>query len=147
VGDYYQFSLATSGFTNITLSYDQTGSGTGPGRFALAYSLDGSSFTVFGVTNSLIVSSWTPATVNSSFTYSYDLSSVTSLSDDASSVYFRVIDETTTSINNGTTASGGTDRIDNFIVNGTLIAVPEPTTLTLMAVGGAAALVAFRRRR
>ncbi len=147
VGDYFQFSLATSGFTNITLSYDQTGSSTGPGKFALAYSLNGSSFTVFGVTNTLTVSSWNPSTVNSSFTFSYDLSSVTSLSDDASSVYFRVIDETTTSINGGTTASGGTDRIDNFLVSGTsLIAVPEPTTLALAALGGVF-LVALRRRR
>jgi PEP-CTERM motif len=149
-GDFYQFSVSSAGFTNITLSYDQTGSATGPGKFALAYSLNGSSFTIFGVTNSLIVSTWTPGTVQSGFTFSYDLSSVTSLANQASPIFFQVIDEATTTggaINAGNVGTGGTDRIDNFSVFGTsLSAAPEPTTLALV-FGGAACLVAFRRRR
>jgi hypothetical protein len=150
-GDYFQFSVTTAGFTNITLAYDQTGSSTGPGKFALAYSLDGLSFTVFGVTNSLLASTWTPGTPVSGFTFSYDLSSVTSLSDNSSPIYFQVIDEAPTTggaINAGNVGTAGTDRIDNFIVSGTsLSAVPEPSTMALAAVGGMACLLAVRRKR
>jgi hypothetical protein len=145
VGDYFQFSVVTAGFTNINLSYDQTGSSTGPSKFYLEYSLEGSSFIVSGITNTVLLSTWTPATPVSGFTFSYDLSSITALSDDAASVYFRVVDAATTSIGNGTVGTSGADRIDNFIVSGT--AVPEPSTMALAAVGGVACLLAVRRKR
>ena len=45
VGDYWQFSVSTTGFSNINLSWDQTSSNTGPRDFTLAYSTDGSNFT------------------------------------------------------------------------------------------------------
>ena len=146
-GDYYQFSLSTIGYTNLTLTYDQVGSSTGPGRFYFAYSLDGSNFTISGATNTVLVSGFSAGTTNSAATFSYDLSAITSLANQ-SSVYFRVVDANTTSIGNGTVATAGTDRIDNFIVSGALIpsAVPEPSMLVLATLGGMACLVAVRHK-
>jgi hypothetical protein len=80
------------------------------------------------------------------FTFSYDLSSITALDDD-SSVVFRIVDDSTTSINGGTVATSGTDRIDNFVVSGTADAVPEPSSMALTAVGGLLGLVTIRRKR
>src|SRR5262245_3211682 len=47
VGDLFQFSVSTMGYTAIGLSWDQGSSQTGPGRFDLSYSTDGISFTPF----------------------------------------------------------------------------------------------------
>ena len=47
-GDYYQAKISTAGFQSIGLSFNQYSSGTGPGRFYVAYSTDGSTFTQFG---------------------------------------------------------------------------------------------------
>jgi hypothetical protein len=47
VGDYYQFTAATTGYQNIHLSWDQRSSISGPGYFDLRYSTDGSNFTTF----------------------------------------------------------------------------------------------------
>jgi len=145
VGDYFQFEVSTLGFTGITLSYDQTGSATGPGSFSLQYSTDGSTFTPSGGNYSLSVSTWTPGTYQSSFTFSYDLSAITAL-DNAPSVYFRIVDQAPTTggaINGGNVGTAGTDRVDNFTVG----TVPEPSSLALGLVGGFAWLAALRRRR
>jgi hypothetical protein len=50
-----------------------------------------------------------------------------------------------TTIGGGTVASGGTDRVDNFIAMS--VPVPEPSTLALAAMGMAGCLLVFRRRR
>jgi hypothetical protein len=146
IGDYYQFSVSTLGFSDITLSYDQTGSATGPGSFSLQYSTDGSTFTPIGGNYSLIVSSWTPATYQSSFTFSHDLSAITALVN-APSVYFRIVDQAPTTagaINGGNVGTGGTDRVDNFLVSAS--PVPEPSSLALGLFGGFALLAALRRK-
>src|SRR5439155_102448 len=58
---------------------------------------------------------------------SLDLSGVPAI-ENQSTVYIRLVDNSTTSINNGTVASGGTGRVDNFTVNGT---AQNPTNFTL----------------
>ena len=141
VNDYFQFQVSTLTYSGIQISFDQTGSSSGPSQFTLQYSTDGSTFLTFGSPYTVLVSTWTPATYNSSFTHTFDLSSVTAL-DNASSVYFRLVDNSTTSIGGSTVGTGGTDRVDNFLV----ATVPEPSTLALAAFGGVAALLAFRRR-
>jgi hypothetical protein len=151
VGDYFQFSLNTTGYQGITLSYDQTGSATGPSKFFLEYSTDGTSFTTFGNTNSLLVNAapnftWNTTTTTNGYNFAYDLSSVNVLTN-SSLVVFRVVDASTASLNGGTVATTGTDRIDNFIVNGTAFAVPEPSIVALASMGGMACLVALRRKR
>jgi hypothetical protein len=146
VGDYYQFAVSTIGFTGITVSYDQTGSSTGPGKFFFQYSTDGVSFTTVGLANTILASTWTPSTNNAAFNFSYDISSVGDLNN-ATTVYFRLADAATNSIGGGTVAAGGTDRVDNFVVNGTITPAPEPSTVALMACSGVACLFAFRRRK
>ncbi len=147
VGDYWQFQTSTLGFQNIGLSFDQVSSSTGPRDFYLAWSTDGSTFTKFGNDYTVLVNTapnaWSsnPANHITTTTYSFDLSSVTDLNN-APNVYFRLVDDSTVSAGGGTVATGGTDRIDNF-----LVAVPEPTSLSLMGGFGLLAWTLIRRRK
>jgi len=140
VGDYWQFQVSTVGFKDITISYDQEGSATGPRDFILQYSVNGSTFSAFGGAYSL------GSTANSWTAHPADLSSIITLNNVAT-VYFRVVDNSTTSINAGTVAATGTDRIDNFIVNGTVVVVPEPSSIALALMGGFSCLVLIHRAR
>lgn len=139
-GDYFQFQFSTLTFSNIGMAWSQARSSTGPTNFSLRYSTDGSSFTTF--TNYIVQISaspnaWTSASNNPIFNYSYDLSSFTSL-DNQADVYFRLVSEQTA-------AGGGTGRIDNISITG----VPEPSTYAMLALAGAgfAGYVIRRRRR
>ena len=141
VGDYFQFSTSTVGFSGVKLSYDQVGSGTGPRDFNLQYSLDGSSFTTFASYSlNSAVTSWSTVTANPLSSFSFDLSSVTALNN-APNVYFRITDTSTTSINGGAVGTAGSGRVDNFT-----IAVPEPAAALLTGFGLMAVLVIRRRR-
>ena len=54
LNDYYQFQVNTSNFHSIGVSFEQTGSNTGPNNFIFSYSPDGVNFTVvsnFNITN------------------------------------------------------------------------------------------------
>ena len=147
VGDFYQFQTSTAGKSGIAVSWDQTGSATGPKDFSLSYSTDGTTFTSFAsysiLVNGTPNSPWTSGgSRNSAYTLSYDLSAITAL-DNSANVYFRLIDASTTALNGGTVATAGSDRVDNF----TITAIPEPSTYALLSglVGLSAA--ALRRRR
>jgi hypothetical protein len=147
VGDYYQFQVSTVGFQDILVSYDQTSSGTGPGRFDFAYSTNGTTFTTFAANNIILSNAapnptWNTTTSSSIYTFSFDLSAVNSI-ENWSTVYFRVIDSSTISAGGGTVAAGGTDRIDNF----TVTVVPEPTSFALFAAGGMLLFRLIRPRR
>jgi len=147
VGDYAQFQLSTIGFSGLSLSYDQTSSGTGPRDFALSYSLDGSSYTTLGGTYAVLANAapnptWNAVTASSLYTLNYNLGS---LVDNSSTVYFRITDMSTTSANGGTVAATGTDRIDNFSVFVT--PVPEPSTVAIGILGGLAGLFIVKRRK
>jgi hypothetical protein len=150
--DYYQFQVSTIGYQDILISFDQIGSATGPGTFALQYSTDGSSFTQFGSSYTLLSSpTWNPNTASGSAgeSFSFDLSLLDTL-ENLSSVYFRVVDLSATTggaINGGNIGTSGTDRIDNFLVSATVAPVPEPSTMALAALGGAACLLIFRRKK
>lgn len=144
VGDYWEFQTSTIGYSGLTLSYDQTSSNTGPGRSTLQFSTDGTTFTPIGAEYVILANAapnaWNTTTNNPLSTFTYDLSGIPSLNN-ASTVYFRIVDTSTTSANGATVAAGGTDRIDNFTLS-----VPEPQSLTLLA--GLALLGSrwFRRR-
>ena len=138
VGDYFQFSVSTVGFQNIGVSWAQTSSSTGPGEFKLAYQVNGGGFTDFFSYTVLPnqagapgAGNWNSTTEIANYNYFVDLSSVAALNN-AASVDFRLIMATTADATPpGTVATGGTDRVDNF----TVAVVPEPTGLTLAALG------------
>ncbi|MEI6074782.1 MAG: Ig-like domain-containing protein [Verrucomicrobiota bacterium] len=117
-GDYYQVLVNTTGFTNINLTFNQYSSGTGPKDFKVMYSTNGSTFTQIATYTSGNAA-WVTNTV--------DFSSVTTLAN-APAVYIRLVDNSTTSAAGGTVGSGGTSRIDNVIVAGTIAGPPQFVT-------------------
>lgn len=148
VGDYYQFVFSTLGFSGLAVSFDQTSSGTGPRDFNLTYSTDGSSFTPFQsyivLANAAPNPTWSSVTYQPIYTLSFDLSAITAL-DDQASVYIRMVQTSTVSANGGLVASGGTNRVDNFLAVGS--PVPEPGSLALLLAGTAVVGFVARRQR
>ena len=152
-GDYYQFSvsldLIDNSYSGIKVSYDQNGSSSGPKSFYIAYSCNGLSFTKFGSDYGLPAGvSWSGSSPNHATQFSDDFSLITAL-DKASTIYFRIVDDSPTTvgaINGGNVGTTGSDRIDNIVVNATIIPTPEPSPLALAALIGAVCLVAFGRR-
>ncbi len=134
-GDYYQFSVDTTGYENITFGWSQIRSGTGPGDFNLEYSTNGgSSFST--VLSYAVVGGgsdfWSSSSTHLTSIYAPQ---AVSGADNAGVVLFRL-----TSL--VTTASGGTNRVDDIIVSGDV--VPAPGALALVGLGG---LLVGRRRR
>jgi hypothetical protein len=150
VGDYWQFSFSTVGYTGLSITFDQAGSNTGPRDFAFAYSVNGGAYTTFS-TYSVAAGSFSntgnaAGVQNPTFAVTMDLSSIAALNN-VSNVSVRLIDNGTASINGGTVGSGGTGRVDNFLVSGTVAAVPEPETYALMMAGlGIVGFIAKRRK-
>ena len=123
IGDYYQFRFSTVGMQDVTLSFEQVSSTSGPRDFQLQYSTDGDAFTNFG-TPYAVRANTNPAwsTLQSSFqdNFSFNLSSVQALNDQAN-VYLRLVVASNVSTTGGVLGSGGTSRLDNVIVSGTTI--------------------------
>lgn len=141
IGEYFEFQVSTTGFESISLSWQQTGSNTGPANFNLSYSTDGVSFTSIGnytVTND----GWNTTATPAASVKSFDLSSISAINNTAS-VYFRLSVVDAVSIAGGTVANGGTSRIDNF----TVAVVPEPSTVALIGIGCGVLLFGMRRKR
>lgn len=140
INDYYQVTLSnTTGYSGLNVSFAVSGSNTGPANFNFQYSTDGTTFTTFGA-----------YAVTATFaTKTFDLSGLTALNDSGSAIYFRLTDASTTSINGGTVAAGGTNRFDNFTVSGVAATpAPEPSAYATMALGilGTFAMLRARRR-
>lgn len=120
VGDYYQFQTSTYGFSTVFVSLDQTGSNTGPRDFQLSYSLDGTNYTNVGSTYALTnTNSWSTTLYKPEHTRSFDLSSISGVAGQPM-VYFRATNTSTVSVSNAIVGPGGTSRVDNFSVSGTL---------------------------
>lgn len=137
-GDYWQFQVSTVGFTDIHLSFAQSGNYQGATNFNLLYSLDGTSFTTilsqYLVVPEFIGGPWDSTTPKALSIMNVDLSAI-SLLDNASSVYFRLEN------NIDVPYEDGTGQIDDFHVTGTVI--PEPSNLLLP---GLATLLILTRR-
>ena len=116
VGDYYQFKANTTGYRNIGIGFEQTGSNTGPSTYKIQYSVDGTSFTDFGSTFVLTNDGWSATTYKSASLRNFDLSSIAALNNNAI-VYFRIVNTSTNAIS-GTLGTSGTNRLDNFVVIG-----------------------------
>jgi MYXO-CTERM domain-containing protein len=141
VGDYYQITLSTLGYGNVSLSWDQTRSSTGPSSFRVDVSTDGTNFSTILASYSVIQAglagsgtlAWSTSAANYQSAFTTTLASIAG-ADDAASLTFRFV-------NLSTVAAGGTNRIDNIIVSGDV--VPAPGAIALLGLAG---LVARRRR-
>ncbi len=131
VGDYYQISLATTGYSGVSVAWEQTRSSTGPAGFEAVLSVDGgSTFSSLGsYTVNLVSWSTTVPVTTSSF------GSLASAADNKASVIIRFKVVTA-----GTSTTTGTNRIDNIVVSGL---IPAPGALALIGLAG---LVSRRRR-
>jgi hypothetical protein len=146
VGDYFSFGFTVSSgyFAELTnLEIGTRSSSTGPGTMGLFSSLNGFSSAVTTISQA----------PGGNFVNSViDLTSLGQLS---GTVEFRLAMVNTTSASGGTVGAGGAFRVTNYFVgtdqgsfrfNGSVTAVPEPSTVGLLALTGVAGL-AFRRRR
>ncbi len=132
VDDYYQFTFATTGYSDLKIQWDQTASSTGPAYFKVQYSTDGTNFTDLpGGAYSLKYTylskpiSWSSSINNDTSTFSFDLSGISGL-DNQAAVYIRLVDTSTVSYGGATVGTGGSNRVDNFIVSGTVATVVVP---------------------
>ena len=142
-GDYYQVSMATTGYSDVSISWDQTRSGTGPAAFSLSMSTDGgANFTTLLASYTVVqaglagtgTSGWSAA---GSYQTGFTTTTVVGISAaNKSNVLFRFSSLSTT-------ASGGTGRVDNISVTGAVVPVPSPGAIALVGLAG---MVARRRR-
>ena len=130
-GRHITFNVSTAGLANIVVSFATQGTSTGFNNNQFQYSLDGLTFVDFG-------SPYTPATAFGSVPLVFTLSSVSGLNDNANAA-FRIVF-------NGASSATGTNRIDNFVVEGSPSEVPEPTTAMLL-LSGLSGLYRYRKTR
>lgn len=136
-GDYFEARLSTLGFQGISISFDQTRSGTGPGAFTLIMSVDGGSSWTTLLSYAVLQNGTAPNanwTTGGTRQSAYTISAAAAGAADLADVIFRMTSDVTTS-------SGGTNRIDNVFIEGTVI--PAPGALALLGLAG----LAGRRRR
>jgi hypothetical protein len=130
------FNVSMLGFSNIVVSFATQGTSTGFNNNQFQYSLDGVTFVNFGP-------AYVPATAFGSVPLVFTLSSIVGLNDNPNAA-FRIIF-------NGASSATGTNRIDNFVVEGSPSegspsGVPEPTTAALL-LSGLSGLYGLRKRR
>jgi hypothetical protein len=125
--NYYQFVVNTSGFSQMSITFDNQASATGPARVGVLFSTDGTTFTA----------TTTTLTGNAAFSAaSFDLSSFSAI-DNQSSVTIRLYafagsagDRTGRSA----FGTGGTFRIDNLTVRARTVTASK-TLLDYAAIG------------
>lgn len=143
VGDYYQVESSSTGYQNLLITWDQTGSSTGPRDFMLQYSTDGTSyFDISAYAMAAPAIGWSSGAPVVGTSYSVDLSSILALND-AAAIFFRFTNTSTVSIGGGTIGTAGSNRIDNIVINGE--AIPAPGALALLGLAGM--MGRTRRRR
>ena len=139
IGDYYQVSVSTIGYSGVSISWDQTRSSSGPTTFDAVMSIDGgANWTTILAGYSVIsagsagtnTNSWNITTPQAAFTLT---AAAGAAANGQANVLFRLRSTVTAA------AAGGTNRIDNFIVS----AVPAPGAIALLGLAG---LIGRRRR-
>ncbi len=143
VGDYFQFEFDATGLNELELSFDQLSSTNGPAYFVLQLSTDGTNFSNFGSQYMLYPQiAWNPLMESTNFRHTVNIGAALA---NAPTAYFRVVDNSTTSIGfmtPGTVSDIGTSRIDNVFVT----SVPEPSSAALGLIGAGIAGMAGARR-
>jgi len=139
IGDYYQASLATTGYNDISLKFDMTRSGSGPQNFKVDISTNGGSSwstigTVVVLQNGAAPNASWSSTTPYQAAYTTNITGITAAENQAS-LLIRWISTSASS------STGGTARIDNVQIQGTL--VPAPGAAALVGLAG---LIARRRR-
>jgi hypothetical protein len=125
-------NVGTVGFANIIVSFATQGTATGFNSNQFQYSLDGVTFVDFG-------SPYTPATAFGTVPIVFNLGSIAGLNNNSNAA-FRIVF-------NGATSATGTNRIDNFVVEGSSTTIPEPATLVLLGSGLTTLLGLGQKRR
>lgn len=125
------FNVSTLGFSNIVVSFATQGTSTGFISNQFQYSLDGITFIDFGAP-------YTPAAAFGSVPLTFSLTGIAGLNDNANAA-FRIVF-------NGATSSTGTNRIDNFAVEGSPSDIPEPASAVLL-LSGLSSLYGLRKQR
>ena len=138
-GDYYQAKFITTGYSNISFSWDMTRSATGPATWVVEMSVNGGAFVALNPNFALSSTvSFSATTYNPLGTYTQALGAT---ADNAADVTVRIRALVDAVNSSNVFQAGGTARIDNVFVNGTL--VPAPGAAALIGLAG---LVARRRR-
>ncbi len=138
VGDYYQVSFSTTGYDDISLSWDQARSSTGPASWAMSFSTDGGATFSSAAAYTVLQTGGTgsPGTWSATGVYNPVYTNVMSIA--AGWTPQVIVRFSVVAVGTG---SAGTGRIDNIVVTGS--AVPAPGALALLGVAG----LASRRRR
>lgn len=138
--DYYQVVLPTTGYTGLSVSWDQARSSTGPAAFKLQMSTNGTSFTDL-LSYSVLQSggagapgTWTSGSYNSLYTNTFSLPVS---ANNQANLYLRFTNSEAAVSN-----ASGSNRIDNISVT----AVPEPSTFALVVLGIGFGGMVLRRR-
>jgi len=135
VGDYYAFQTSTVGYESISITWDQTRSGTGPQFFDLYWSTDGSNFFLLVDNYDVPAITWMSGTPDATLTTSFAAAGPAALDNQASIWFLMVADSAPSS-------TAGSNRVDNIVINGNVI--PAPGAFALIGVAG---LISRRRRR
>jgi len=109
-GDYYQFQTSTTGYQGISIGWHQTSSSTGPLRFALRWSVNGTTYYDLDPNYTVGTAGWSsgsqvPGSILGPYTAPPSL-------DNQPVVYFRLVSLVTP------TNPAGTDRVDNIVISG-----------------------------
>ena len=123
IGDYYQFTVNTTGYSNITFSYCERGSNTLIGTFQVRVSPDGNNWTT-------VLADYTPQLTNTTKTTSV----FPAACENVSTVYIQIYKTSSP------TSTGQSLRLDNGILTGSMETSPPAATF-LPANGASGVLI------